>query len=94
MNLWQGWKLWRAWKKCEGQIKEAVRMTDKPMVKSKTVWSGIFAALAVLAEVVLPLFGLHEMVEPVQQLLIAVAAILGAAGLRGVLGKIATKMGD
>ena len=69
-------------------------MTDKPMVKSKTVWGGIFAALAVLAEVVLPVFNQHDLVRPVQVLLAALATIFGVVGLRDVLGRIAEKVGD
>ena len=93
MNLWQKYKLWRAWKKCKGQIEEALAMTDKPMVNSRMAWGGILFALSIFAGKLLPAVGLAEWAEPVVTILQGLAGLFGVIGARGVLGDIKGKLG-
>lgn len=94
MNLWQKYKLWRAWNKCKDQIKEAMQMADKPMVRSRMSWGGIFLALGIFAGKALPLVGFPEWADAVQVFFLGLAGAFGVIGLRGVLGGIKDKLGD
>ena len=55
---------------------------------SKTKIAGIIGALAMLVPVILPLIGLANAVQPVQDILLAIATALGVTGLRDAIGKI------